>query len=264
MPNCPDCNNNIISSSTSIIGSTKCNPDCPPETTCEDIIPSSCVYYSGQNLPCTGINYGDSLSVSLSKIDSKYGVRVSATDNCCGYLNTKIVSDTISITQDVVDDCQVLRLETSGSGGDCSPLIWEDLILTDFFISNENDIILQNEGDEDPINLGKRQKVQYAIEYCGESIKKIWFRGLIEVIPSVPIQAFEIVANLPLEITPTRVRVVPLLLLDGYCGDTATIPNLVFTPGSSPSSPGFLRYINGSSANCSYYISLDGFSYEIN
>ena len=113
MSNCPTCNSSILSQTPSLIGETQCTQNCPPETNCTDIYPAKCIYYSGSNLACTGINYGDSVDVALAKLDAKYGVRVNSTDTCCGYLADKIISDTLDITTETVDGCPKLKLEVS-------------------------------------------------------------------------------------------------------------------------------------------------------
>jgi hypothetical protein len=69
--NCPNCNKSILNQTPSLIGTTKCNNPCPPEGVCDDQIPSNCVFYSGQNLSCSGIQNGDTLTTSLTKIESK-------------------------------------------------------------------------------------------------------------------------------------------------------------------------------------------------
>jgi hypothetical protein len=69
--NCPNCNKSILNQTPYLIGTTKCNNPCPPEGVCDDQIPSNCVFYSGQNLSCSGIQNGDTLTTSLTKIESK-------------------------------------------------------------------------------------------------------------------------------------------------------------------------------------------------
>ena len=68
MSNCPSCKESILSQTPSLIGNTLCNPDCPQDITCEDIIPSNCVFYSGATLTCpsgnTSVVYGDTVTVA--------------------------------------------------------------------------------------------------------------------------------------------------------------------------------------------------------
>lgn len=72
MSNCVDCKDNIINKTPSLIGEPKCGSDCPPETTCDGgYIASTCVYYSGNNLACTGINYGLDLTEAIKKLNDK-------------------------------------------------------------------------------------------------------------------------------------------------------------------------------------------------
>jgi hypothetical protein len=69
---CVSCKDNIINKTPSIIGEPKCGSDCPPETTCDGgYIASTCVYYSGNNLACTGINYGLDLTEAIKKLNDK-------------------------------------------------------------------------------------------------------------------------------------------------------------------------------------------------
>lgn len=68
---CPNCNKSILNQTPYLIGTTKCNNPCPPEGVCDDQIPSNCVFYSGQDLSCSGIQNGDTLTTSLTKIESK-------------------------------------------------------------------------------------------------------------------------------------------------------------------------------------------------
>lgn len=46
------------------------NPCIRTTKACDEYIPGKCVYYSGANLSCTGIIFGDSLDVALRKIDT--------------------------------------------------------------------------------------------------------------------------------------------------------------------------------------------------
>lgn len=71
MANCPTCKESILNQTESLIGQTQCNDPCPQDIACEDIIPSNCVFYSGVNLQCSGIVYGDILTNALQKIEQK-------------------------------------------------------------------------------------------------------------------------------------------------------------------------------------------------
>ena len=93
---CKNCKDNIVSQTKSLIADPKCNPACPETIVCQDLIPSSCIFYSGSNLPCLGVNNTDRLTDVIKAINTK--------------LYT-ITSDNIVITQSVVDGCTVLNLE---------------------------------------------------------------------------------------------------------------------------------------------------------
>lgn len=40
-------------------------------TACKDYIPGKCVYYSGNALACSGVNYNDTIDTALKKLDTK-------------------------------------------------------------------------------------------------------------------------------------------------------------------------------------------------
>lgn len=100
MKDCPTCKGNLLIKTPSIIGSPKCNPDCPESIGCEFITFTECVVYNGQELPCIGINNGDTANEILSQLESiicelgntnSCTSKISSTDECCGYLEDKIV-----------------------------------------------------------------------------------------------------------------------------------------------------------------------------
>lgn len=93
---CKNCKDNIVSQTKSLIADPKCNPACPETIVCQDLIPSSCIFYSGSNLPCLGVNNTDRLTDVIKAINTK--------------LYT-ITSDNIIITESVVNGCTVLNLE---------------------------------------------------------------------------------------------------------------------------------------------------------
>lgn len=119
MADCVNCKQSILSQTPSSIPNTKCNGNCPEDVVCNDIIPGKCVFYSGQNLPCTGINFGDDISTSIAKIESKYGTKVSANDTCCGFLFDKITVEGFTKEIEVVDGCETLKL-TANPTDNCS------------------------------------------------------------------------------------------------------------------------------------------------
>jgi hypothetical protein len=124
MSNCPSCKESILSQTPSLIGNTLCNPDCPQDITCEDIIPSNCVFYSGATLSCpsgnTSVDYGVTVTVALNKMyqlicqnSTSNTVQVTANDTCYGYLASKITSSSLDITVSNPGGCEKLNIEES-------------------------------------------------------------------------------------------------------------------------------------------------------
>lgn len=122
MSNCPTCKESILSQTPSLIGQTQCTTDCPEDITCEDIIPSNCVFYSGATLSCpsgnTSVNYGDTVTVALNKMyqlicqnSTSNTVQITANDTCYGYLASKITSSSLDITIANPGACEKLNLE---------------------------------------------------------------------------------------------------------------------------------------------------------
>ena len=85
---------------------------------------TSCIFYTGTTYTttddgiqvCLGESLNDTLETIIERLlslDEQCTVKVSSTDECCGYLNEKIVSDTLSITAvtDEETDCQTLAVE---------------------------------------------------------------------------------------------------------------------------------------------------------
>lgn len=93
---CKNCKENILSETKSLIGNTRCTGDCPENVVCQDLIPSSCIYYSGESLPCADIQYTERLTDVIKSINSKLFT---------------LTSDSITITESVVDNCKVINLE---------------------------------------------------------------------------------------------------------------------------------------------------------
>ena len=119
---CPTCKESILNQTKSLILETKCNQPCPQDITCEDIIPSNCVFYSGPNLSCPSgsvtVNYGDTITVALDKMfqlicqstDSNT-VAITSADTCPGYLASKITSSSLAITVTNPGGCEKLNIE---------------------------------------------------------------------------------------------------------------------------------------------------------
>lgn len=119
MENCPDCLNSILSQTPSLIGSTKCNTDCPTDIGCSDLLPSNCVYYTGNSLVCSNltITNGQQLTDILGNIFTAIcgavvgnTVLVSSEDNCPGYLFSKITSDDFNITIKNPGKCEQIEI----------------------------------------------------------------------------------------------------------------------------------------------------------
>lgn len=60
---------------------------CYPNNSCNRNVLKSCsntdvVVYTGENLTCTGVEYGDSLTVVLQKLDEKYCEILEIIENC--------------------------------------------------------------------------------------------------------------------------------------------------------------------------------------
>ncbi len=85
---------------------------------------TSCIFYTGSTYTTAddGIQVclGESLNTTLETIidrllslDEQCTVKVSSTDQCCGYLGEKITSDTLDITPSELDgsNCQTLAVE---------------------------------------------------------------------------------------------------------------------------------------------------------
>ena len=119
---CNPCNKSILSQTPSKIGETQCTQPCPEEITCEDIIPSNCVFYSGSQLICpsgtTSVDYGDTITEALGKMyelicqnSTSNTVQVTANDTCYGYLASKIISNSLTITVSNPGACEKLSIE---------------------------------------------------------------------------------------------------------------------------------------------------------
>lgn len=100
---------------------------------------TSCIFYTGSTYTTAddGIQVclGESLNTTLETIidrllslDEQCTVKVSSTDECCGYLGEKLVSDTLTLTTmtDSETDCQTLSVEIPTPE-------WEDITLGSTF-----------------------------------------------------------------------------------------------------------------------------------
>jgi hypothetical protein len=237
--NCVSCKDNIINKTPSLIGEPKCGGDCPPETTCDGgYIASTCVYYSGNNLDCTGINYQDTLSEVIQKLDSKYGVRVTGDDNCCGFLNDKLIVGEGLVKEIVVQGgCEKLQITATG---ECQELEWLDILLTEPYYACIS-----------PSGLPETQTPQYAVDPCNG---KVWLRGTI----CIPLEVY----------SETEVFRLPVFPLSGR-----VYANVFFRDSGLTTT--FLTIINDNSSGLASiplesldgylgYILLDGYSFETN
>lgn len=93
---CVNCKKSILSQTPSLIGEAKCNPLCPEDIVCQELLPSSCLFYSGSYLPCLDVDFGDRITDVIKSINSKYYT---------------ITSSNIEITESIVDGCKVINLE---------------------------------------------------------------------------------------------------------------------------------------------------------
>jgi hypothetical protein len=234
---CVDCKDNIINKTPSLIGEPKCGSDCPPETTCDEgYIASTCVYYSGNNLACTEINYGDTLSEVIQQLDSKYGVRVTDNDNCCGFLNDKVVAGE-GITKEIVivDGCEKLQLTAN-----CQELEWLDILLTDPYYACIS-----------PSGLPETQTPQYAVDPCNG---KVWLRGTI----CIPLEVYSETEVFRLPVFPLSGRV----YANVFFRDSGLITSFLIITNDSGSGLASIppEALDGDLG----YILLDGYSFETN
>ena len=132
MSHCPTCKESIISQTPSLIGKTECTSDCPEAITCQDIIPSNCVFYSGSNLSCSGVVFGDTVTVAINKLDAaicqgstqKCRVSIDFNDTCCNYLGGKLIAGTgITITRNIDENTAGCKTLTISEG--CNT--WNDV-----------------------------------------------------------------------------------------------------------------------------------------
>lgn len=252
MSDCTECADGYNKKKTSI-GSTKCNDECPTSTNCgDDILFTDCIFLSGSNLSCIGSNNGDTLTSVLSKINNKYGVRVTSNDACCGFLFDKIVSDTLTKSVVVESGCQKLKLEVNADGGACEELEWVDLELESPFVSGSN---IEYDGGEIGIvfDFGESQEVQYASDPCNG---KVYMRGIFEVPSGVTLDyPFTLVATLPGGFRPQKTRMLPIGLF--ATGDNDLWVTMVIMPNGE-------IYISstGAATVIPSWISFDGFSFE--
>lgn len=249
--NCVSCKDNIINKTPSLIGDPKCGSDCPPETTCDGgYIASTCVYYSGNDLACTEINYGDTLSEVIQKLDNKYGVRVTDNDNCCGFLNDKLIVGEGLVKEIVVQGgCEKLQITATG---ECQELEWLDILLTEPFTT-----VPTPSGIPELI----AQIPQYAVDPCNG---KVWLRGAIYIPPIVDPNTFTSFFTLP--VTPLFSRLYLNVWIPQQGSPSVIVTPLSIIPDGSGGSYGTtIIPLNDLFDDVNQgLITLDGYSFETN
>ena len=118
MADCLDCKPNILNKQDSIIAIPTCDECGTLEVQCDgEYIYTDCVK-SNVALDCINTAVGATQTVvnqaivaKLCNIDQSCTASISVNDNCCGYLEDKIVSDSLDITTESTSGCEVLRIE---------------------------------------------------------------------------------------------------------------------------------------------------------
>lgn len=168
---CTNCKDSILSQTPSNIGTTKCNGDCPEAITCVDILPSNCVFYSGSDLSCSGIIFGETITSAITKIDAKLCdtqqdsclLKISRNDPCCGYLQTKLLASSgITLTVGNEGGCETLTIGTNPP-----TMVWNNISLPIQFQT-----------------IVGYQPPQYSNK---DNLGRVWFRGSFTVAPGVVI-----------------------------------------------------------------------------
>lgn len=239
---CPTCKDSIVDRTPSLIGETQCTSNCPQEITCLDIQPSSCVFYSGSNLSCSGINYGDTLSLAISKINDVLcetggcKVKVSSTDNCCEYLESKIAEGVgVSITKETANPSGCERLLISTNPGS---LIWNNITL--------------------PASLSTisgNQPPQYSNK---DSLGRVWFRGSFTfTTPLLVGGLINLSTQLPANSRPLYKRLLYNGRSDG--NGTTSVEFAVLANGVM-----YVKNTSNATANIRGVVSIDGFFIDTN
>ena len=251
MPTCPTCKESIISQTPSLIGQTQCTTDCPEDITCEDIIPSNCVFYSGSQLICpsgnTSVDYGDTITVALGKMydlicqnSTSCTVAVTPDDTCCGYLGNsglpagsqgnKIRSQSLSINI-AGNDCQYLSIEEK-------PWSWTDASLQNGWTNASGFFAFQN------------------AQYSNVKENIVRLRGAITK-NSISGCTLQKIFTLPASRVPLRVRLfsINLILISNSCWRFS--PAQIFIAND-----GTVNLLTGGGEFKNIIVSLDGISFE--
>jgi hypothetical protein len=248
------CGDSIYNKQKSIIPVPNCAPECPPDLGCEIIIPATCVSII-PSIYCLelGDNLQDALSVITDAICNiippsgyAYTVAVDATDTCPGYLEDKITSSCLDVTTLSVSGCKSVNIEPK-------VLDWKNLVLNTGWGASTG-----------------YQSPQYALDCNG----KVWFRGTcnknnITLFTTTPAQGcFDASAQID-DLTPLYKRTLSSVKyiqgsFSNYSSLSEWFLKMDINADSTTSIYGgyadFTSYVIGGS----YYVTLDGFSYELN
>ena len=248
------CGDSIYNKQKSIIPVPNCAPECPPDLGCEIITPATCVSII-PSIYCLelGDNLQDALSVITDAICNiippsgyAYTVAVDANDTCPGYLEDKITSSCLDVTVLDVSGCKSVNIEPK-------LLDWKNLVLTS--------------GGSWNIPAGY-QRPQYALDCNG----KVWFRGScyknnVDLISLPATGCFDASLQLddlsPLyQRTTSNVRFMIGNVLNYALYKSLRLEMDILTTGATfiyGGYQGFAPFIGGT-----FYVCLDGFSYELN
>lgn len=247
------CGDSIYNKQKSIIPVPNCAPECPPDLGCEIITPATCVSII-PSIYCLelGDNLQDALSVITDAICNiippsgyAYTVAVDANDTCPGYLEDKITSSCLDVTVLDVSGCKSVNIEPK-------LLDWKNLVLSTGWGASTG-----------------YQSPQYALDCNG----KVWFRGTcnknnITLSTVGESGCFDASAQID-DITPLYKRTLSNVkfLISGGIGWAATgawFLNMDIKADSSTLIYGGYQNIGAGMTGGSYYVTFDGFSYELN
>lgn len=253
MKTCKDCIQPIYNTQKSNISNPECQSDCPQEVYCNgEFVYSDCLKVNVA-LSCIESSTNATLTSVLQLIDTKLcqvnesncNVKVSSTDECCGYLQSKLVAGAgITITKNTDgDNCETLTIASNPA-----TLVWNNLQLTSNFTNLPSTI------------LGDFQPPQYSNV---DALGRIWFRGSFTCRVGYSLSnsssniANLISSGLPVGFRPQRIRI----LNSGRPTNVASPPlDILFTPS------GMIYVNNNSSApfDSKGFVTLDGFFIDIN
>jgi hypothetical protein len=92
--------------------------------TCNKCGDTDSIKYTGEYLPCTGIEYGDTLSVVLQKLDEKYCEIYTLLENCSTTDTTTTIpdGDSCSPVNAILSREAPKDTRKPGSSGCCNPV----------------------------------------------------------------------------------------------------------------------------------------------